>query len=102
MKRLVEETADNSGVWQVVACASANYGKKLEELERLRGEVDGYRSGKLSRGLSVGQIIARPAANLGFSQGPRGRVPVGRVPQAKGRRPPVTGRRRGHLGRLRE
>ena len=44
MKRLVEETADNSGVWQVVACASANYGKKLEELERLRGEVDGYKS----------------------------------------------------------
>ena len=44
MKRLVDETADNSGVWQVVACASANYGKKLEELERLRGEVDGFRA----------------------------------------------------------
>ena len=44
MKRIVDDTADNSGVWQVVACASANYGKKLEEIERLQGLVESYKS----------------------------------------------------------
>ena len=44
MKRIVDDTADNSGVWQVVACASANYGKKLEEIERLQGLVETYKS----------------------------------------------------------
>jgi hypothetical protein len=38
MNRLVETTAEDSGVWQVVACASNVHAQHLQELERFRLE----------------------------------------------------------------
>lgn len=38
MSRLVDNTAEDSGVWQVVACASNVHAKRLQELERFRLE----------------------------------------------------------------
>lgn len=38
MNRLVETTAEDSGVWQVVACASNVHARRLQELERFRLE----------------------------------------------------------------
>jgi len=38
MSRLVENTADDSGVWQVVACASNVHARRLQELEQFRME----------------------------------------------------------------
>jgi hypothetical protein len=38
MERLVKNTAEDSGVWQVAVCASAAHAKKLNEIERLRTE----------------------------------------------------------------
>ncbi len=38
MERLVKNTAEDSGVWQVVVCASAAHAKRLNEIERLRTE----------------------------------------------------------------
>ena len=38
MNRLVENTAEESGVWQVVACASNVHAQHLQELERFRLE----------------------------------------------------------------
>ena len=38
MERLVKNTAEDSGVWQVVVCASAAHAKRLNEMERLRVE----------------------------------------------------------------
>jgi hypothetical protein len=38
MERLVKNTAEDSGVWQVVVCASAAHSKRLNELETLRAE----------------------------------------------------------------
>ena len=38
MERLVKQTAEDSGVWQVAVCASAAHAKKIDELERLRAE----------------------------------------------------------------
>jgi hypothetical protein len=40
MNRLVENTAEESGVWQVIACASTVHQRRLEEMERLRIEND--------------------------------------------------------------
>jgi hypothetical protein len=40
MERLVKNTAEDSGVWQVAVCASANHARKINELERLRAEHD--------------------------------------------------------------
>jgi len=40
MNRLVEKTAEDSGVWQVVACASQHHARRLEEMERMRTEND--------------------------------------------------------------
>lgn len=36
MERLVKNTAEDSGVWQVVVCASAAHARRLSELEQLR------------------------------------------------------------------
>ena len=44
MERLVKNTAEDSGVWQVVVCASNVYAKKLEELERLRIEAESLKT----------------------------------------------------------
>jgi hypothetical protein len=38
MERLVKQTAEDSGVWQVAVCASAAYAKKINEIEQLRAE----------------------------------------------------------------
>ena len=38
MERLVRNTAEDSGVWQVVVCASAAHSRRLGELEKLRME----------------------------------------------------------------
>lgn len=38
MNRLVENTAEDSGVWQVVACASNVHARRLQELEKFRLE----------------------------------------------------------------
>jgi chromosome segregation ATPase len=38
MERLVKQTAEDSGVWQVAVCASAAHAKKINEIERLRAE----------------------------------------------------------------
>lgn len=38
MERLVKNTAEDSGVWQVVVCASAAHSRRLGELEKLRAE----------------------------------------------------------------
>ena len=40
MERLVKNTAEDSGVWQVVVCASAAHARRTNELERLRAEHD--------------------------------------------------------------
>lgn len=38
MGRLVEDTAEDSGVWQVVCCASNVHARRLQELEQMRTE----------------------------------------------------------------
>ena len=38
MERLVKNTAEDSGVWQVVVCASAAHTRRINELEKLRAE----------------------------------------------------------------
>lgn len=40
MERLVKNTAEDSGVWQVVVCASAAHARRLNEIERLRMETE--------------------------------------------------------------
>ena len=40
MERLVKNTAEDSGVWQVVCCASAAHARRLNELEKIRGEYE--------------------------------------------------------------
>ena len=38
MERLVKNTAEDSGVWQVVVCASAAHARRINEIESLRTE----------------------------------------------------------------
>lgn len=38
MSRLVESTAEDSGVWQVVCCASNRHARQIEEMEQIRME----------------------------------------------------------------
>jgi hypothetical protein len=44
MERLVKQTAEESGVWQVAVCASAAHARKINELERLRAEHEELKS----------------------------------------------------------
>ena len=44
MERLVKNTAEDSGVWQVVVCASAAHSRRLNEIEKLRGENEELKS----------------------------------------------------------
>jgi len=44
MTNLVENTADNSGVWQVMVQASNIHQQRMQELEKLRGEVTELKS----------------------------------------------------------
>jgi hypothetical protein len=40
MSRLVDQTAEESGVWRVVCCASNVYAQKLRELETIKSEME--------------------------------------------------------------
>jgi len=44
MARLVDSTAEDSGVWQVVCCASNQHARRLDELERMRIENEALRT----------------------------------------------------------
>jgi len=44
MTRLVENTEEDSGVWQVVCCASNVHLRRLQELEQLKGEFEAFKS----------------------------------------------------------
>jgi hypothetical protein len=44
MNRLVETTAEDSGVWQVVCCASSVHAQKMQEIERIRLENEELKS----------------------------------------------------------
>jgi hypothetical protein len=44
MGRLVDDTAEDSGVWQVVCCASNVHARRLQEFERMRLENEELRS----------------------------------------------------------
>ena len=44
MERLVTDTRENSGVWQVAVAASASHAKQLSELEKLRTECTELRT----------------------------------------------------------
>lgn len=44
MSRLVDDTAEDSGVWQVVACASNVHARRLQEIERMRLENEELKS----------------------------------------------------------
>lgn len=45
MSRLVDQTAEESGVWRVVCCASQLHAKQLEEKERLLNELNRIKQG---------------------------------------------------------
>jgi hypothetical protein len=44
MNRLVENTAEDSGVWQVVCCASNVHARHMQEIERMRVENESLKS----------------------------------------------------------
>jgi hypothetical protein len=44
MERLVKNTAEDSGVWQVVCCASAAHARRLGEMDKLRSEYNELKS----------------------------------------------------------
>lgn len=44
MTRLVENTEEDSGVWQVVCCASNVHLRRLQELEQVKGEFEAFKS----------------------------------------------------------
>ena len=44
MERLVKNTAEDSGVWQVAVCASAAHARKINEIERLRAEHEEFKT----------------------------------------------------------
>ena len=44
MGRLVEDTAEDSGVWQVVCCASNVHARRLQEIETMRLENEELKS----------------------------------------------------------
>lgn len=59
MERLVKNTAEDSGVWQVVVCASAAHARRLSEIERLRTEHEEL---KTKMGGEFGQETSRKRA----------------------------------------
>ncbi len=56
MERLVKNTAEDSGVWQVVVCASAAHAPRINEIERLRTEHEEL---KTKMGGEFGQEASR-------------------------------------------
>ena len=63
MERLVKNTAEESGIWQVVCCASAAHAKRVEEIEKLRTECNTLKT-KLDGG-----EFARPDSHVQRSDG---------------------------------
>lgn len=59
MERLVKNTAEDSGVWQVVVCASAAHARRINEIERLRTEHEEL---KTKMGGEFGQEASRKRA----------------------------------------
>lgn len=63
------QRGDESGVWEVMACASASHVEKVNELEKLRSEVNDYREKEkqLQGGLfgSESMRISEPARESG-------------------------------------
>lgn len=43
--KLVEQTAEENGVWQVVCQASSRHAESLRELESMRTQLEGFKSG---------------------------------------------------------
>ena len=44
MERLVKDTKDDSGVWQVMCCASAAHKQRVSEIQRLKDEYGSIKS----------------------------------------------------------
>ena len=90
LERLVKDTAEDSGVWQVVVCASAAHARRASEIEKLRleceqlktrsaGEFGNEASRKRPRDESAGAVPALGAADedktdfwVGFEDGMKG------------------------------
>lgn len=56
MSRLVDQTAEESGVWRVVCCASTLHAKRLQEIETMRIEMDNMK-----------RAVGSAAASISFS-----------------------------------
>lgn len=56
MARLVDQTAEESGVWRVVCCASSLHAKRLQEIETMRIEMDNMK-----------RAVGSAAASISFS-----------------------------------
>jgi hypothetical protein len=69
MERLVKNTAEDSGVWQVVVCASAAHARRLNEIERLRTEHEEL---KTKMGGEFGQEASRKRAREETKEGAAG------------------------------
>ena len=72
LERLVKDTAEDSGVWQVVVCASAAHARRATEIEKLRLECE--------------QLKTKTVGEFG-SEASRKRLrdePAGAVPSAGG------------------
>jgi hypothetical protein len=50
MDRLVKNTAEDSGVWQVMCCASNVHAQRLQELERMRVENEELKARSMAAG----------------------------------------------------
>ena len=66
MGRLVEDTAEDSGVWQVVCCASNVHARRLQEIERMRLENEELKS------KGVGEFKDEGSRKRGREQGEGG------------------------------
>ena len=73
MTRLVDNTEEDNGVWQVVCCASNLHLQRLQELEALKGEVETLRTkgtpefqqdGSRKRGRDEGEKPAEAARDI--------------------------------------
>jgi hypothetical protein len=67
MSRLVDQTAEESGVWRVVCCASNLHAERLKELETLRTEVSTLKNNTIS---SFNDSRKRPFDEINRDKGP--------------------------------
>jgi regulator of replication initiation timing len=49
MSRLVDQTAEESGVWQVVCCASNVHAERLREIENMRIEMENLKKAQIGQ-----------------------------------------------------